>query len=128
MCHCIVVQCHVVPPSLTPETMDVEVEVGTQLMLTANATEFNLDIENITWTRNGIVIENGTNSIWLYNICQENPPLKTLSLVIHDVVSPAQDNGMYVVYVSNPAGSDSSIFNVTVTGEFIVYLSKCHKN
>ena len=99
--------------------MDVEVEVVTQLILTANATEFNLDIDNVTWTRNGIAIENGTDSIWLYNISQENPPLKTLILVIHDVVSPTRNNGIFMVYISNPAGSDTSIFNVTVTGEFI---------
>ena len=121
MCHCIVIIVHVVPPSLSPETMDVEVEVGTQLVLTVNATEFNLDIDNITWTRNRIVIDNGTYSIWLYNICQlqENPHLKTLILVIHYVVSPAQYNGIFMVYISNPAGSDTAIFNVTVTGGFI---------
>ena len=96
--------------------MDVEVEVGAQLMLTANATEFNLDIDNITWTRNGIVIENGTYSIWLH--IQDDPPSKTFMLVIHDVISPAWDNGIFIVYISNPAGSDTSTFNVTVTGEF----------
>ena len=108
-----------VPPFLTPETMDVEVEVGSQLMLIANATEFNLDINNV-WTKNGIVIENGTSSIQLHNIIyQDKSSLMTLILVIDDVISPAWDNGTYIVYVSNPAGSDTSTFNVTVTGGFI---------
>ena len=108
----------VVSPSLTPEAMDVEVEVGTRLTLTVNITEFNREIDTLMWTRNGMAIENGTNGYTLTNISLE-APLSMVSLTRENITSPAEDSGNYTVSMTNAAGSDASEFNVTVTGEFI---------
>ena len=96
--------------------MDVEAVVGTSLSLTVNVTEFNLDIDSVTWTRNGSDIENGTDGYTITNISLSDPP-SMIVLTRDNVTSPVEDSGDYSVTVANPAGSDMSTFNVTVTGE-----------
>ena len=96
----------------------MEVEVGTRLTLTVNITEFNREIDTVMWTRNGMAIENGTNDYTLTNFSLE-APLSMVSLTRENITSPAEDSGNYTVSVTNAAGSDTSEFNVTVTGEFI---------
>ena len=109
---------YVVAPSLTPEDMDVEVEVGTRLTLAVNVTEFNRDIDSVIWTLDGMAIENGVNRYILTNVSLEAPP-SMVSLTRENVISPAEDSGNYAVTVTNAAGSDTSEFNVTVTCEFM---------
>ena len=99
---------------LAPQSMDVEVEISTQLALTANVSGFNLMIDGVTWMRNGDIIESG-NGFTLTNSSLNAPP--AMVTLMRDVVSPNQDSGIYTVNVSNPAGSDISTFNVTVTGK-----------
>ena len=93
----------------------VEVELGSQLVLTSNITEFNLDINNITWTKNDDVITNGTNGFSILLMGLDAPP-SVIVLVQDSITSPAQDSGLLTLYVSNPAGASTSSFNVTVTG------------
>ena len=104
----------VVAPILTPQSMDVEVEIFTQLVLTANISDFNLAVDGVTWMRDGSIIESG-NGFTLANSSLDTPPaVVTLTRI---VMSPNQDSGIYTVNVSNPAGLDTSTFNVTVTGK-----------
>ena len=98
--------------------MDVEVEVGTRLTLTVSITEFNREVHTVMWTRNGMAIENGKNDYTLTNVSLE-APLSMVSLTRENVISPAEDSGNYTVTVTNVAGSDTSEFNVIVTGEVI---------
>ena len=105
----------IVEPMLTPQFMDIEVEVLTQLMLTANVSAFNLVIDGVTWNRNDSIIEN-ENGFTLSNSSLDAPP--AMVTLILDVTSPNRDSGIYTVTVSNPAGSDTSTFNVTVTGGY----------
>ena len=108
----------VVGPSLTPEAMDVEVEVGTRLTLTVNVTKFNRDIDSVIWTLHGMAIENGVDG-YIYTLTNVSPdaPSSIVSLTRENVISPAEDSGNYTVTMTNVAGSDTSEFNVTVTGD-----------
>ena len=106
----------IVPPLLTPQSLDVRAVVGTPLSLTVNVTEFNLDIDSVTWTKNGSVIENGTDRYIITHISLNAPPSMVI-LTRDNVTSPVEDSGDYLVIIANPAGSDMSTFNVTVTGE-----------
>ena len=105
-----------VPPLLSPQAMDVEAVVGTPLSLTVTVAEFNIDITSVKWTRNGSVIENGTDRYTITHIDLSAPPSMVI-LTRDNVTSPVEDSGDYSVNVTNPAGSDISTFNVTVTGE-----------
>ena len=112
--------CHfvsLVAPFLSPDNVDVEVEVGTRLTLAVNVTEFNLNIDNVTWTQNETVIENGTDGFTIEFISLNEPP-SMIVLTLGEVTSPVSDGGLFTVSVSNPAGLDMSTFNVTVSGEF----------
>ena len=106
----------VVAPVLTPQAMDVEAVVGTPLTLSVNVTEFNLKIESVVWMKNGSIIENGTDNFTITHISLNAPP-STVVLTRDNVISPMEDSGDYSVTITNPAGSDMSTFNVTVTGE-----------
>ena len=93
-------------------------EVLTRLTLTASISDFNLAIDGVTWMRGGSIIQSG-NGFTLTNSSLDSPPaMVTLTL---DVMMPNQDSGIYTVNVSNPAGSDTSTFNVTVTGKQYIY-------
>ena len=108
-----------VRPTLTPETMDVMVEVGMPLMLTVSITDFNLEIaeSDISWTRNGDVLMDQVNGYSIISTSLNEPPgMSTLSLAA--VETPDMHSGTYIVNASNPAGSDTSTFTVTVTGEY----------
>ena len=96
--------------------MDVEVEVGSPLTLSVNVTEFNLPIDDVTWTMNDNVIQNGTDGFTITYTDLDAPPSMVV-LTLDEVISPASDNGQYTVSVSNPAGIDTSTFNITVSGE-----------
>ena len=61
------------------------------------------------------VIENGTYGFYIFIYLDTAPAM--VVLILTNVVSPAWDYGYYIVTVTNPAGSDSSVFHVTVTGE-----------
>ena len=102
--------------------MDVEAVVGTPLSLTVNVTEFNLDIDSVTWKKDSNIIENGTDGYTITHISLNAPPSMVI-LTRDNVTSPVEDSGDYSVNVTNPAGLDMSTFNVTVTGE--LKNSKC---
>ena len=89
-------------------------EVSTRLTLTANISDFNLAIDGVTWMRDGSVIQSGNGFTFTNNSLDSPPAMVTLTL---DVMTPNQDSGIYTVNVSNPAGSDISTFNVSVTGK-----------
>ena len=106
----------VVGPTL-PDDSDVEVMVGTarvNLTLTVTITDFNLPLTEISWfidddpviERPGIVITN--TSI--------NSPPATSTLELRPIRFTSE-GGLYSVIVANPAGNDTTVFNVMVTSE-----------
>ncbi len=100
--------------------MAVQVEVGMPLMLTVNITEFNLEIaeSDISWTRNGAMLMDQVNGFSIVNTnLNVAPGMSTLTLA--GVETPDMHSGTYVVNATNPAGSDTSTFTVTVTGEYL---------
>lgn len=100
--------------------MAVMVEVGMPLMLTVSITDFNLEISesDISWTRNGDVLMDQVNGYVIVSTNLNAPPgMSTLTLAA--VETPDMHSGTYVVNASNPAGSDTSIFTVTVTGKYL---------
>ena len=107
-----------VGPTLTPEALDIEVEVGMSLVLTVNITEFNLEItdSDIFWTRNGVVLVNQMDGFTITSTSLDSPPGMSM-LTLAQVGTPSMHSGEYIVNATNPAGSDSSTFNVTVTGK-----------
>ena len=99
---------------LSPETMDVEVEVGSPLVLEVVIFGFNLPITEITWMQDSALLQDGMNDFTIMNDSLAMPNgTSTLTVV---AVSPALHSGIYEVSVINPADSDSSTFTVTVSG------------
>lgn len=100
--------------------MAVEVEVGMPLMLTVSITDFNLEIaeSDISWTRNGVMLMDRVNGFRIVSTNLNTPPgMSTLTLTA--VETPVMHSGTYIVNAANPAGSDTSTFTVTVTGEYL---------
>ena len=103
-----------VAPVLSPD-QSVEVVVGEDLVLSTIFTGFNLPITNIVWTRNGEMISSATDRITI-SISGIATPNGTTTLTLSPVNAPS-DGGTYIVAVTNPAGSDMTVFAVNVTGE-----------
>ena len=106
-----------VAPSLIPEVMNVEVEVGSSLTLTVRIDSFNLEVSAVTWTRNMDLLSSGMDGITITNTSLMVPPGMSM-LMLDSVTTPAMHGGMYVATATNPAGSDMSTFTVTVTGKY----------
>ena len=107
----------VVSPTLTPEAIDVEVEVGMSLTLSVNITEFNLEITDIVWLNNNGTIVSHTSEIYTITNSSLDAPVGTTMLFVESVTSPVVYGGVYQVIVTNPAGSDTATFNVSVKSE-----------
>ena len=99
---------------LSPEAMDIEVEVGSPLVLEVVIFGFNLPVTEITWMQDSALLQDGMNDFTIMNNSLSMPNgTSTLTVV---AVSPALHSGIYEVSVTNPADSDSSTFTVTVSG------------
>lgn len=85
------------------------------LTLSINITEFNLEITDIVW-RNTVILS--TSDAYTITNSSLDAPVGTAMLFLESVTSPVEYRGIYRVTVTNPAGSDTSFFNVSVTSEF----------
>ena len=99
---------------LSPNAMDVEVEVNNSLVLEVVIFGFNLPITDVTWMKDSTLLQDGVNDFTIMSngLAMPNGTL-TLTVV---AVSPVLHSGMYEVSATNPADSDSLTFTVTVSG------------
>ena len=112
----------IVAPTLVPITTDVEVEVGMSLTLSVNITGFNLEVTDIIWLNNNGTVVSQTSDIYTITNSSLDAPVGTATLFVESVTSPVVYGGIYQVTVTNPAGSDSSTFNISITSEPMIAL------
>ena len=99
---------------LSPDAMDIEVVVGTSLVLEVAIFGFNLPITEVTWMKDSALLQDGEDNFAIMND-NLTMPNGTSTLTVM-AMSPVLHSGTYEVSATNPAGSDSSTFSVTVTG------------
>ena len=87
------------------------------LTLSVNVTEFNLKITDIVWLNNNGTAVRHTSGVYTITNSSLDAPVGTASLFVESVTSPAVYAGIYQVTVTNPAGSDTSTFNVSITSK-----------
>ena len=110
---------------LSPNAMDVEVEVGNSLNLEVVIFGFNLPITEVMWIRNSSLLQDGENDFTIMNNNLAMPNGTSILMVV--AVSPILHSGTYEAIATNPAGSDSSTFTVTVTGnQYLLYNKAVH--
>ena len=108
---------------LSSPDQSVEVVVGEDLVLCTIFTGFNLPITDINWTQNGEAVDTASDRI-NFVFMGTSAPDGTSTLTISPVNAPS-DGGTYIVTVTNPAGSDMTVFAVNVTGE-LTYIHTIH--
>ena len=87
------------------------------LTLSVNITEFNLEITDIVWLNyNGTVVSH-ISEIYTITNSSLDAPMGTAVLFVESVTSPTVYGGIYQVIVTNPAGSDTSTFNVSISSK-----------
>ncbi len=92
-----------------------EVLAGNTLELSVNITSFNLPLTSITWTHNGNVLTSGQDSVTITNPSLSDPS-PVVSMLIRASLIPL-DSGNYSIMSTNPEGSSTYTFQVTVTGK-----------
>lgn len=116
----VLIYLNAVGPMLSPDAMDVEVEVGNSLVLQVVIFGFNLPITELTWMQDSALLQDGMNDFTIMNSSLTMPNgTSTLTVV---AVSPTLHSGVYEVSASNPADSDSSTFTVTVSGNRYIFI------
>ena len=113
----IIVNVSTVPPILTPEAIDIDVEVGMSLTLSVNITEVNLEISDIVWLSNNGTAVRHTSGVYTVTNTSLDTPVGKAQLFVETVTSPAVYSGIYQVTVTNPAGSHTSTFNISITSK-----------
>ena len=101
---------------MIPEAISIEVEIGTQLTLAVNITSFNVGVTSVTWRQNGDIIIDQVGGFAITNMNLNTSPGYSI-LELDSVISPTKHGGIYQVTVTNPAGSATSSFNVSVSGK-----------
>ena len=91
------------------------------LTLTVNITGFNLEVTDVVWTRDGNTLTDQMDGFAITSTGLVSPPGMSM-LMLDSVVTPEMHTGTYVANATNPAGSDVSVFNVTVTGKYDLWL------
>ena len=92
-----------------------EVLAGNTLELSVNITSFNLPLTNITWTHNGNALTSGQDSVTITNpSLSDSAPV--VSMLMKTSIIPL-DSGNYSIMATNPEGSSTYTFQVTVTGK-----------
>ena len=87
-------------------------------------TDFNLVLEDITWTHNNSDLVNGSDRVTIIN-SGFDPPTATSTLTRTNI-SRTSDGGSYVVTVRNRAGTSATTFTVDVAcKKFISNCSLC---
>jgi hypothetical protein len=92
------------------------------LTLSVNITGFNLEVTDIVWLNNNGTVVSQTSGIYTITNSSLDAPVGTATLFVESVTSPVVYEGIYWVTISNPAGSDSSFFNVSITSKNIKLL------
>ena len=87
------------------------------LTLSVNITEFNLKVTDIVWLNNDGTIVSYTSDVYTITNSSLDAPVGKTSLFVESVTSPVVYGGIYQVTVTNPAGSDTSTFNVSIMSE-----------
>ena len=101
---------------LTPvPNLTLPVTVNGSFTLEVNISDYNLPIDSITWQRGSdSLLTTGTQFTLTNNTDTLGSGSATLTAGFTDSLV---DDGMYTVTVSNPAGNDSVVFDVTVQSE-----------
>ena len=95
-------------------------EVGDDLVLTASFSDFNLILDEITWTQNSsMTLMDGVNGVVIISSDLSAPSAS--STLTRPGITGVSYAGTYTATASNRAGSDSTTFTVEVTGK------KCFK-
>ncbi len=108
----------IVDPTLPADGADIEFVVGSILTLTVTITDFNLPLTEITWFIDGVpatAVSGRAGVLTITNTSTTSPPATT-TLTLDPVQLP-RESGLYSVTAFNPAGMDTTTFNVTITGE-----------
>ena len=92
----------------------VSVAVGMNFSLIASIIRFNLPLTSITWTHNGSSIVNRVNIAQISSLDQSS----VTNYLQRTSVIPL-DAGNYVMTASNPVGSATFTFSVTVTCKLV---------
>ena len=96
----------------------LEVEEGSDLTLSVIITDFNVPITDITWTQIGNALTSGQGRVTITNTPMMTAPVNSTLMITSILPNEA---GSYVVTAINDAGSDTFMFNVTVTCKEIIY-------
>ncbi len=92
-----------------------EVLAGNTLELSVNITSYNLPLTSITWTYNGNALTSGQDSVTITNpSLSDSAPV--VSMLMKTSIIPL-DSGNYSIMATNPEGSSTYTFQVTVTGK-----------
>ena len=85
-------------------------------------TDYNLPIDSITWYRDGTLLVNNDQ----FTLTNSTDTLGNGSATLAAVsTSSLVDDGSYKVIVTNPAGSDMILFNITIQSESPVDYCVC---
>ena len=84
------------------------------LTLSVNITGFNLEVTDIVWLNSSGTVVSQTSGIYMIINSSLDAPVGTAMLFVESVTSPVVYGGIYQVIVTNPAGSDSSTFHVSI--------------
>ena len=104
------------PPVLTPvPNLTLPVTVNGSFTLEVNISDYNLPIDSITWQRGSdSLLTTGTQ----FTLTNSTDTLGSGSATLTaGFTNSLVDDGMYTLTVSNPAGNDSVVFDVTVQSE-----------
>ena len=86
--------------------------------------DFNLVLEDITWTHNNSDLVNGSDRVTIINSGFD--PSTATSTLTRTNISRTSDGGSYVVTVRNRAGTSATTFSVDVAcKKFITNCSLC---
>ena len=94
----------------------VTFEVGDDLVLTASFSDFNLALDEITWTQNtSMTLMDGVDGVIIISRDLSGPSASS-TLTIPDITGVSYA-GTYTATASNRAGTNSTVFTVDVTGK-----------
>ena len=91
------------------------------MTLNAAFSDFNLALNDITWTQNSSTsLMNETNEVTITN-SGLSPPDATSTLT-KPGISGVSYAGIYMATATNRAGSDSTTFSVAITGIYVIVI------
>ncbi len=93
-----------------------EVLAGSTLELSVNIASFNLPLTSITWTHNGNVLTSGQDRVTITNPSLSDPA-PVVSITRASLIP--LDSGNYSIMATNPEGSSTYTFQVTVSGMLV---------